>query len=115
MTLLKSKTKRNGRLNNAWWIDDWTSRLMKQKSPKTSLLPQESATNIVLKSNSDSIAMIKTKNFISDSLTSTKGIEGSIIIGTTSTANDPKVHEILLNLQPLGWIFVQEGLKNENK
>ncbi|EKD87817.1 MAG: hypothetical protein ACD_35C00187G0011 [uncultured bacterium] len=111
MTLLKIKTKRNNRLNNAWWIDDWTSKLTNKKSMNTSILSKEYPSNIVLKSNTDSIAMMKTKNFLSESLKSSKNTEGTIIIGTTSTDPDPNLHEILLNVQPLGWIYIQEGWK----
>lgn len=111
MTLQKTNTKRNGRLNNAQWIDDWTTKVINQNKLKTSLMLQENATNIVLKSNTDSIAMIKTRNFISDSFTSSKGIEGTIIIGSTSTATDLNVHETLLNIQPLTCISNQKGWK----
>lgn len=111
MTLLKTNTKRNGHLNNVRWIDDWTTKVINQNKLKTSLMLQENATNIVLKSNTDSIAMIKTRNFISDSFTSSKGIEGTIIIGTTSTATDLNVHETLLNIQPLTCISNQNGWK----
>ncbi|PKO03358.1 MAG: hypothetical protein CVU43_03390 [Chloroflexi bacterium HGW-Chloroflexi-5] len=111
MTLQKTNSKRNGRLNNAWWIDDWRAKVTNQKKLKTSLILQENATNIVLKSNTDSIAMIKTRNFISDSFTSSKGIEGTIIIGSTSTVTDLNVHETLLNIQPLTCISNQKGWK----
>ena len=78
-------------------------------------MSHENSSNIILKSNSDSIAMIKTKNFLSESLNPSKGLEGTIIIGTTSTEVDPNLQEILLNIQPLGWIYIKEGWNDEKK
>lgn len=115
MALLKPKSKRQKRFNTAWWIDDWSSKFRNKNDKETSLTEQEYPSNIVMKSNTESVEMIKTKYFLSESLTSSKGIDGTIIIGSATTTAVPKLHEILLNIQPFGWTYIPGGRKNENK
>ena len=88
---------------------------MNKNSMKQSFLSHEKSSNIILNSNSDSIAMIKTKNFLSESLNPSKDLEGTIIFGTTSSEIDPNLQEILLNIHTLGWVYIKEGWKDENK
>lgn len=59
--------------------------------------------------------MIKTRDFLSESLMSSKGIDGTILIGSASTSAEPELHELLLNIQPFGWIYIPGGERNENK
>jgi len=68
-----------------------------------------------MKSNKESIEMIKTREFLSESLIQSKGIVGTIIIGSASSTAELESHELLLNIQPLGWIYIPGGEKNENK
>lgn len=114
MTLLKSKTKRLNRLNAAWWINDWSARFREKKDLKTIKIPDDYPSNIIVKSNTDSIEMTQTKYFLSESLKSSKGMNGTIIIGTASSSAVSELHEILLNIQPHGWIYIPGGRKNEN-
>lgn len=115
MTPFKAKTKRLNRIDNAWWINDWSSKVITPKSIKTIIHSQEQHSNIFLKSSEDSIAMNKTKSFISESLRSSKGVDGTIIIGSANSVDIQELHEILLNVQPLGWIYIPGGKKNENQ
>ena len=116
MTLLKSKTKRQNRIDKSWWINDWSSKESRKFYSKVAIPSQEFPSSIILKSNEDSISMIKTKNFIRESLNSSKGINGTIIIGSVSSDKDvPELHEILLNIQPLGWIYIPGGSKDEKQ
>jgi hypothetical protein len=106
-----TKSKRLDRLKAAWWINDWSSKLMSNKTNEALSQTREYPSGIILKSNVDSIAMTKTKEFLSNSLMSSKGIEGTIIFGSTFTDEVPELHEILLNIQPFGWIYIPEGKK----
>ncbi|MBA4385803.1 MAG: hypothetical protein C0410_13785 [Anaerolinea sp.] len=115
MVILKLKTKRQKRLNTVWRIDDWSAKFTNNIDLKTTIAEQEYHSNIVMGSYNESIEMTKTKHFLSESLISSKGIDGTIIIGSTTTTTDPKLHEILLNIQPLGWIYIPGGRKNENE
>ncbi len=116
MTLLKSKTKRQNRIDKEWWINDRSSKDTSKFFSKVTVRSQELSSSIILKSNEDSISMVKTKNFIRESLNSSKGINGTIIIGSVSSDKDvPELHEILLNIQPLGWIYIPGGSKDEKQ
>jgi hypothetical protein len=115
MTLLKPKSKRQNRINFSWWINDWSARSTNKNDLKTTIAAQEYPSNIIMKSNADSVEMIKTKYFLSESLMSSKGIDGTIIIGSTAATDVPELQEILLNIQPLGWIYLPGGKKNENQ
>lgn len=59
--------------------------------------------------------MNQTKSFLSKSLRSSKDLDGTIIIGSTSFEGIPELNEILLNIQSLGWKYIPGGKKNENQ
>ena len=82
---------------------------------KNNIPSQDYPSSIVMKPNMESIEMIKTKDFLSESLMPSKGIEGTIIIGSATSATEPELRELLLNIQPLGWIYISGGKKDENK
>lgn len=115
MAILKLKNKRQNRINTAWWINDWSAKISNKNDLKNIIPSQEYPSNIVMKSNTESVEMAKTKSFLSESLTSSKGIDGTIIIGSTVPAVVPELNEILLNIQPLGWVYIPGGRKNENQ
>jgi hypothetical protein len=102
-----TKSKRLDRLKAAWWINDWSSKETKNNPT------QEFPSSVILKSSVDSLAMIKTKNFLSKSLRTSKDIDGAIILGSAFNDSVPELHEILLNVQPFGWIYIPEGKNNE--
>lgn len=111
MAILKPKQKRQNRINAAWWINDWSAKTT-NKYDLTNIIPaQEYPSNIVMKSNTESIEMIKTKYFLSESLVASNGIDGTIIIGSTVPDAVPELNELLLNIQPLGWIYLPGGRK----
>ena len=111
MALHKLKIKKVNQINTAWWINDWSSKSTDRKEMKTINITQEYPSNIILNSSLDSIEMLKTKYFLNESLKSSKGPNGTIIIGTTVNNTVPELHEILLNIQPLGWIYIPGGSK----
>jgi len=111
MTILKSKTKRQNRLNAAWWLNDWSTRFTDRKDLKTINPPQQFPSNIIVKSNTESIEMTQTKYFLANSLKSLKVSDGTIIIGTASSTTVSELHEILLNIQPHGWVYIPGGRK----
>jgi hypothetical protein len=115
MAILKPKIKRQNRINADWWINDWSAKTSNKNDLNNITPSREYPSNIVMKSNTDSIEMIKTKNFLSESILSSKGIDGTIILGSTVPSVVPELNEILLNIQPLGWVYIPGGRKNENQ
>jgi len=113
MTLFISKTGRKSQLAHPWWNNDSLSNTTVNKHPNTAIQTQDYSSNIILKSTEDSLAMLKTKIFLSESLKTTKGIDHTVITGSAATTAVPELHEIMLNIQPLGWISISGGKKNE--
>jgi len=111
MSIFKPKSNRLKRINAGWCLNDWTTRLNTDKGSHSTdqILGSEFSFNMDFQN--DPFDMVKTRDFIHDSLTPAKDISGSMIIGSAQTEAASELKDILVNIQPLGWIYVPGGRK----